>query len=220
MMLNVSTVVAKSRDLLGAAAANQSDLHDTDLNPPALMQMLAIIREDATRLSHILCYLDCDADIRSIDGFTLSKITQSCAGTVPSGPTMCAPIYDAQGRLLASLHLATSDTDGSQTLAKLLRALIESAAHAISERLFRMAYRDSWLSLELLASHAENIPKGALISVVLEVGGGTFDVKYWDVVRQTTCMPRELVKDAPPAEGVDVFIVGSDKGCMAFDIGR
>jgi hypothetical protein len=78
----------------------------------------------------------------------------------------------------------------------------------------------SRLSLKLLASHAENIPKGALISVVLEVGGGTFEVKYWDVVRQTTCMPRELVKDAPPAEGIDVFIVGSDKGCMAFDIGH
>jgi AraC-like DNA-binding protein len=75
---------------------------------------------------------------------------------------MCAPIYDAQARLLASLHLATSDTDGSQTLAKLLRALIESAAHAISERLFRMAYRDCWI----IAAQMLDPPDGAVLFAI------------------------------------------------------
>jgi hypothetical protein len=77
----------------------------------------------------------------------------------------------------------------------------------------------SRLSLKLLAANAENIPKGALIYVALDVDSDTFDVKYWDIVRQTICIPRELVKDAPLAEEVDLSIEG-DKSCMSFDSGR
>src|ERR1700742_5196180 len=53
------SVVAKSRNVLSAAAANQSDSPDTEPSPLAFPQMLAIIREDASRLSHILCCMNC-----------------------------------------------------------------------------------------------------------------------------------------------------------------
>jgi len=78
----------------------------------------------------------------------------------------------------------------------------------------------SRLSIRLFASHAENILNEKVIAVVLEVEGGGFNVKYWNVIRQTTCIPQDLLTDAAPADGVQVSKVGDDQKCVTFSLQR
>jgi AraC family transcriptional regulator len=79
-----------------------------------------------------------------------------------SAPALCAPIYDAQGRHFGSLDLITVEIDRSGTLTKLLRALIEAAARAITERLFRMSYRNCWI----IAAQPHNAEEACILLAV------------------------------------------------------
>jgi AraC-like DNA-binding protein len=152
MFLTAPTLSTELRGEVTVIPANLPVMGNAEPHPSAATQMLASIREDTTRLSRILCYLNCDAAIRGIDGCTLLTIARWGARrpeadpcNVEHPPALCAPIYDSHGRLLASLGLMAVEMDRSGTLTKLLRALIESAAHAITERLFRMSYRRCWI---------------------------------------------------------------------------
>lgn len=103
--------------------------------------------------------LDCDAAIRSIDGLTLLTLSES-KELLPA-PALCASIHDAHGRQCASLDLITNEIESSPTLARLLRALIDQAARAVSERLFRMCYRDTWI----VAARSIYAPEAFLLAV-------------------------------------------------------
>jgi AraC-like DNA-binding protein len=56
-----------------------------------------------------------------------------------------ASIYDAQGQLFASLHLQGGEMERSASLDRLLAALLESVAGAITERWFRLHHRHHWI---------------------------------------------------------------------------
>jgi transcriptional regulator of acetoin/glycerol metabolism len=55
------------------------------------------------------------------------------------------PIYDEEGRPLTLLEVERGGMDRSDAADALLRALLQSAARAISERWFRLAHRRQWI---------------------------------------------------------------------------
>jgi hypothetical protein len=71
------------------------------------------------------------------------------------------------------------------------------------------------LSLKMFATHEVNLSGEKLITVVLGVEEGRFFVKYWDTIRQTTCIPRELYKNERLPDGYNAELVG-DKVCFKF----
>jgi hypothetical protein len=71
------------------------------------------------------------------------------------------------------------------------------------------------LSLRMYATHAVNLSGEKRITVVLGVENGRFYVKHWDIIRQTTCMPRELYRNERLPEGFHVQVV-DDTICLKF----
>jgi AraC-like DNA-binding protein len=111
-------------------------------------QLLGSAHEDIARLTDILSGLRCIAVVRGIDG-VVSPLNEAAAsidgyGTADA-PALSAPIYDAQGRPLAALEVIPGEMDRSDSSDRLLRALIESAARAITERWFRLQHRRQWI---------------------------------------------------------------------------
>jgi AraC-like DNA-binding protein len=178
MLVNALRPPPRLVNAMPMTAANQPGMGNTDPHPPATPEWLASIREDTARLSRILCNLNCDAAIVGIHGPTLATIAQSSAR--PSGcesnpaaqrptarmrstvPALCAGIYDPRGRLFASLRLTTVELDRSEAFTQVLRALIESAARAITERLFRMSYRGFWI----IAAQPLDAPEASFLLAV------------------------------------------------------
>jgi len=110
--------------------------------------------EDISRLNEILRAQQSTAVMRGLDGVILPLDTvtipinggRSSHGAADLDPPSSAlsfstPIFDAEGRALASLDIIQADTLRSDSSEQLLRALVESAARAISERWFRLVNR-------------------------------------------------------------------------------
>ena len=124
-----------------------------------LRQVYASAQEDIARLGQILRGHQCTAVMRGTDGVELplnaeplrSQATVS-AVDLPLNESdadrtvaLNAPIYGADGRLLATLEFTSSECDRSDSSAKLLRALLEAAARSITERWFRLVHRRHWV---------------------------------------------------------------------------
>jgi AraC-like DNA-binding protein len=116
-------------------------------------------QEDIARLAQILRGHQCTAVMRGSDGVELPLNTAALgsqaavsAVELPANESGAggavafnAPIYGADGCLLATLEFTSSDCDRSDSSAKLLRALLEAAARAITERWFRLVHRRHWV---------------------------------------------------------------------------
>jgi AraC-like DNA-binding protein len=159
MLTNIASFTGKARNVLAAAGITAPMSAAPVASRPGITQILPGVREDLARFSRILRPLDCDAAIRSIDGITLLALSES-KELLPV-PALCACIHDDQGRQCASLDLITNELESSPTLGKLLRALIDSAARAVSERLFRTCYRDIWI----VAARSIYAPDAFLLAV-------------------------------------------------------
>jgi AraC-like DNA-binding protein len=138
-------------------------------------QLLASAREDLSRLNEILRFQQCAAVMCGMDGRILPLNTAAIpshggnsnvgAGTLapPSAaPQVSAPIFDEEGRVLASLEILQCDAARSDSSQQLLRALIESAARAITERWFRLVHRRQWV----VAAMRRNAPGTPIIVAV------------------------------------------------------
>jgi AraC-like DNA-binding protein len=138
----------------------------TDRRQPATEQLFASSREDIARLTEILRGQACIAVMRGIDGVVLPLNCGAAWLDARRGgaPALCAPIYDSEGHVLASLEVTEGGKDLPDSSQDLLRALIESAARAISERWFRLAHCRHWV----LAAMPRNAPGS---SVILAVDG-------------------------------------------------
>jgi AraC-like DNA-binding protein len=131
-------------------------------------------REDVARLAEILRGLRCTAVMRAMDG-------------IVEAPELSMPVYDAEGRPLALLEINRGELDRSDMADALLRALLESAARAITERWFRLVHRRQWIIAAmrrdapgmtlLLAIDREHRLAGAdrNARLLLEKRGGRFD---------------------------------------------
>jgi AraC-like DNA-binding protein len=111
-------------------------------------ELVASAHEDIARLTHILSPQRYVATIRGIDGPGLSLDATTCRkadGGRTSALALSAPVYDADGRTLASLEVCHDSKEHAESSQGLLRALIESAAQSISERWFRYVHRRHWI---------------------------------------------------------------------------
>jgi AraC-like DNA-binding protein/PAS domain-containing protein len=134
-------------------------------------QLLMSAHEDISRLNEILRSQQCTVVMRSMDGVILplnssAKPTPGGrsrgAGRLdpPSGASaLSAPIFDAEGGALASLDIMQGDAPRSDSSEQLLRALVESAARAITERWFRLLHRRQWV----VAAMRRNAPGTTII---------------------------------------------------------
>jgi AraC-like DNA-binding protein len=122
-------------------------------------QVYASAHEDIARLDQILRGHRCAAVLRGSDGVELQLDTPALRshGATPSVGLLAsessasraivlnAPIYGADGCLLATLEFTSNDCDRSDSSAKLLRALLEATARATTERWFRLVHRRDWV---------------------------------------------------------------------------
>ena len=119
-------------------------------SPPE--QLLMSAQEDISRLNEILRAQQSTAVMCGLDGVILSldTITNPIGGghhgaavldPPPGTSSFSTPIFDAEGRALASLDIIQADTVRSESSEQLLHALADSAARAISERWFRLVNR-------------------------------------------------------------------------------
>jgi AraC-like DNA-binding protein len=121
---------------------------------PLPEQLLMSAHEDISRLNEILRAQQSTAVMRGLDGVVLRLDTATMPINGDRGNHGCArldspsiaslfstPIFDADGRALASLDIIHADTVCSESSEQLLRALADSAARAISERWFRLVNR-------------------------------------------------------------------------------
>jgi AraC-like DNA-binding protein len=88
-----------------------------------------------------------------------SDPTRPVAG---SGSALAAPIYGPHGSVFAYLGITLLEKDSLGTHTKLLRALFDQTALAVTERLFRMAYREYWI----VAAQPCDSPVGAVLFAV------------------------------------------------------
>ena len=131
----------------------------THLHTSVTGQVYASAHEDIARLGQILRGHRYSAVMRGSDGVELpldtpelhshptEPVVELPASESSASQTVAlnAPIYGANGCLLATLEFTLSDCDASDSSAKLLRALLEAAARAITERWFRLVHRRDWV---------------------------------------------------------------------------
>ena len=125
-------------------------------------RLFASAHEDISRLNEILRAQQCTAVMRGVDGVilprrTATNPTHSGASIIAAGrldqplgaSALSTPILDAEGRVLASLDIICGDMARSDFFEPLLRALVESAARAITERWFRLVHRRQWVMVAM-----------------------------------------------------------------------
>ena len=113
-------------------------------------KVIASCREDIARLTQIFHELHCAAVLRGIDGtaFSLSASGEPASASVLSRE-LSAPIYDAEGVPMAHIAVDPNNADLPASTETLLRAFIQSAARALSERWFRLCYCRQWIMAAL-----------------------------------------------------------------------
>jgi AraC-like DNA-binding protein len=110
--------------------------------------LFASSRVELSLLASILHQSSCVAVIRAIDRTLPPMIPRAVTGNgalESARRTLSSPIYDSDGTQLACLELQTDDAGDATTTDTLLRSIANSAARAISERLFRIFYLRHWI---------------------------------------------------------------------------
>ncbi len=110
-------------------------------------QLVATAGAELSRLARILGQSACLAVIRCLDGTVLPVIAREApenSSSTLTQHTLSFPIYGADGGPLAFLEL-TAEADHSSLADTLLRATVDSAARAISERWFRISHLRHWI---------------------------------------------------------------------------
>lgn len=139
-------------------------------------QVIASSQGEIAYLVRLLRVLHCEAELRRTDGVvTPLQADRSGDGKIPEMMGVAArsanedieedasaPVFDAQGRLFATLRLRSGDRDRSAALTQLLDVLIESAAGAIAERWFRLHHRHQWI---VTAQRQDRTEKPIVIAV-------------------------------------------------------
>lgn len=131
--------------------------------------------EEIARLTGVLRCQRCAAVLRGVDGTVLplspieygrgttdGVVGRDRASRSPDTPSLQAPIHDSRGSLLATLEVIQCEADRSEASEKLVRALLESTARAITERWFRLLHRRRWI----LAAMPRHCPDGYVLFAV------------------------------------------------------
>jgi AraC-like DNA-binding protein len=135
-------------------AANDEDTRIGSL----FSQLCSSSREEIARLANIARELCCSAAIRSMDG-RVQTVAAGQSLRANTAETLALPVYGIEGAPLAHLEVTTQEIDHPALANKLIRAVVEPLARAMSERWFRIAHRKYWI---LAARQASN-PKRCIL---------------------------------------------------------
>ena len=135
------------------------ELTGAKASPSSAEQIWRCCREDIARPVQLLSQLRYRAVLRSLDGtaMPLTAVAAPLSGVAEG--VLAAQIYDPTGEELASFEVTTGDDDLSEVSHGVLRLLVDSAARAITERLFRIHHRRQWI----LAARREDGPETFLL---------------------------------------------------------
>lgn len=134
-------------------------------------QVIASCHGEIAYFSRLLRELHGEAELCTVDGIVMplhakrhddGTFHAMAGGVTPIASEhideeTCASIFDAQDRLFATLRLRTGDMDPSASLDRLLRALVQTVAGAITERWFRLHHRLHWIVAAQRQDRAESI---------------------------------------------------------------
>ena len=164
-------------ELRPSAITTRRALTGTSSCQSLLEQLWMSAHEDISRLNDILRAQQSTAVMCGLDGviLPLDTVTTSISGSSRSGgrntlgaagldppssaSSFSTPIFDADGQALASLDIIPTDTVRPDSSEQLLRALVESAARAISERWFRLVNRRHCM----VAAMRRNAPRTTIL---------------------------------------------------------
>jgi AraC-like DNA-binding protein len=137
--------LVRSRGLtLNADGKDRSEANHSD-SPTLTHQILNRSREELARLVEILRDSRCIAVVRGIDGSASSVTAAELTDGVKLDEKVSASIRDPQGTPLASVDLLPKEGIDSHQTRALLLAIAASTANAITERFFRIHYRQQWI---------------------------------------------------------------------------
>ena len=111
----------------------------TETSHTGFDRVVANAGAELAHLSGILRQLGCAARLRELESVDTMRLPNA------SEPALSGSIYDPEGRVHATLDLARIDGERSDALDRLLGVLLAWAASAITERWFRMHYRQHWI---------------------------------------------------------------------------
>jgi AraC-like DNA-binding protein len=133
---------------------NAEPLGTQGLDAPALpvssllRQLLDTSVEEMARLARVLRDSDYVAVLRGVEGTVVpltERLQESCPLESLGTSTLSAPILGAEGEPIAAIEVLGPVTDVSPGTGNLLRAVVESAARASSERCFRLQHLRDWI---------------------------------------------------------------------------
>jgi AraC-like DNA-binding protein len=156
MALIVTTAIDKEPRMILEKVLYPTEARELHQQLSPTQRLFASAHEDMARLTDILHSQKCVVAMRGSDGVVL-PLYAAAAG--PIDEATAALIYDAEGDSLASLGIIQGTTDRADTL---LRALLESAARAITERWFRLTHGRDWL----IAAMPRNVPGSPVLLAV------------------------------------------------------
>jgi AraC-like DNA-binding protein len=153
---NVTTLPVSGRFQLGQAAyraQSASPLRepprwtagDREVRVGSLFsQLCSSSREEIARLANIARDLRCSASIRSIDG-AVEYVTPRKPTVLGPRETLAAPVYGTEGKPVAHIEVVLDGIDHPALASRLIRAVVEPLARAMSERWFRIAHCRYWI---------------------------------------------------------------------------
>jgi AraC-like DNA-binding protein len=127
-----------------AGEKNRSKANHSD-SPTLTHKILTSSREEIARLVEILRDSRCIAIVRGIDGSASPVTAAELIDAVKLDEKVSASIRDPHGTPLAFVDLLPKEGIDSQQTRALLLAIAESTANAITERFFRIRYRQQWI---------------------------------------------------------------------------
>ena len=127
---------------------------EADCEEQSLYRLLLDEVESVNRLYRVVCEAGCDILFYDADGALAGRYGKAQRGghlagqpadAQASASALAAPIYNADGRLVGSLDLASAEGECSGAVAALMQKLVRGTAHAIEERAFRKRYAREWI---------------------------------------------------------------------------
>jgi AraC-like DNA-binding protein len=114
---------------------------------PAIQYLLTTGCEDLARFLHVLKDINCVVLLRCIDDSVVPLCGDEHQHSIDGNDSrkLEVPIFDGEGRSLASLSLAYHPGDIPDASRRLLLTLMQSTARSIAERLFRLRYCEYWV---------------------------------------------------------------------------
>ena len=172
--------LVRAGGLMPNAGGKDRSKANHSVSPTLTHQILASSWEEIARLVEILRDSRCSAVVRGLDGSTSPLTAAEFTDSEKLDERVSASIRDPQGTPLAFVDLLPKEGLDSRQTKALLLAIAESTANAITERFFRIHYRQHWV---MAAQCTDEPVKRMLLAVDREYRVVGADYQAQDMLR-------------------------------------